>query len=158
MRHHFVAIVGAIAIGVVCSLELFLTDFFISIDYLFVKIVCAGTCILLLIVARKAPNTNLWSSSGVALALLVTGFTVGHVPTTPRKKFYVLAHDVHVGESLDSAKSKLRAYESWTIDDGQKNLHSVGFRYIAGPGTADTVAVHFDPKTFRVTAVSYSSD
>jgi hypothetical protein len=158
MRQHAVAIVGAITIVAICSLELFFTDFFIALDYRLVTTICVLLSISFFFVARKSSKTNSRISIGVAIALLVLGFTIGHIPTTPRKKFYVLAKEIRVGESLDSAKLKLRAYESWTTDDAQKNLHSVGFRYIAGPGTADTVVVRFDPKTLRVTDVSYSSD
>jgi hypothetical protein len=158
MRQHIVAVVGAITILLIFSIELLFTDFFIAIDYLLVEIFCILLAAAFFFGSRKLSKTNARSGILVALALLFLGFAIGHIPTTPRKRFYILAHGVRVGESLVSAKSKFRAYESWTTDDDRRNLHAVSFRYVAGPGTADSVALDFDPKTLKVTAVTYVSD
>jgi hypothetical protein len=92
------------------------------------------------------------------LVLLAFGLSASHFPGSPRKRFYILAHEIKAGDSADSVKAELNGYESWTTYETQRDYHYLSFHFTASLGTTDSVAVRYNPKTQKVLDVDYSPD
>jgi hypothetical protein len=89
----------------------------------------------------------------LSVAFLISGWILGTIATTPRKRFYLLAERIRPNDTLNSVRAKLSGYSSWSRQEGY-----ISFSFASGPGTSDVVVIHYDPKTAEVLSSDLSLD
>jgi hypothetical protein len=93
----------------------------------------------------------------VCAVLSIFGLAVGRLPTSPRKRFYVISREIRSGDSVDAVKMLFKNYESWAPEEPANQCCYIDFRYTE-PSTMDVVVVQYDPKTLRVLDSRYWID
>jgi hypothetical protein len=161
MRYSAVWAIGLVVVGILCGLEF--SGSFIVISYSAAKMLCTvlalGFLFLAILLLVEKGSMKAVASSAVFFVLLLTfGLTANYFPGSPRKQFYILAHEVKMGDSVDSVKAKFNGYESWSTYEPQRNYNYISFRYSPSLGTTDSVAIRYDPKTLSVLGIDYSPD
>lgn len=161
MSNRIVFAIGFAVLALLCWLEF--GGFLLVFHYELVKIGCALLAMGLLSLALLLAAENHSLKAGLVplsccLLMLAFGFSVSHWPGSSRKHFYILAHEIQPGDSLESVKAELSAYESWTGYIPERNDYYVSFRFTPSLGTTDSVSVSYNPNTLRVVDVCYISD
>jgi len=155
MRNYVGTIIGIAVLGLGCFLEI--RGVFLYSGYGVIKVV--ATVIATGLAAWAAWLFKRRRGAAGCFALLVSvvmlglGWTSAMLPTSPRKRFYILAEQIAPGDNVEHVKARLAGYHSWTPQEGY-----VSFDFADGPGTSDVISVHYDPKTLTVLDTSLSLD
>jgi len=155
MRDYLVCIIGIAIVGLACFLEV--EGVFLYSGYTFVKalglllaVVFSASGISFVRKHKLAPGL---AALLLSVVLLVSGWMLGTLATTPRKRFYLLAEGIRPNDTIDSVKAKLSGYNSWSQREGY-----ISFNFASGPGTTDVIVVQYDPKTSKILSSALSLD
>jgi hypothetical protein len=89
---------------------------------------------------------------GFCILLLAMAWGMPLLDTSPRKHFYLLAHETTPGESMDIVQARFRGYRSWSGDG------YVTFSTTPPLETNDVAIISYDPSSKRVIRAEFSPD
>ena len=153
MRHLVVLIIGFVILVALYSMEA--AGYFIVASYTFLKVLCALLALLFFPLGtflwKKNPTfKSSMSTVFVCLLLLMFGFSMEFLPTSPRKRFYVLAHRIKHGDSVEQALATLKEYDTSSGYYSQTNSYYVYSSFTPQLGTTDRVGFGYDPNTRKI--------
>lgn len=90
----------------------------------------------------------------VALLALMTSLLV-HLPTSPRKRFFLAANRLYAGMSLADAETVMRPFDPHPFWEGRS---SVTFSFRSSPGTTDSAIVTLAKDGRHILSVEFSPD
>ena len=160
-RHVVVFATGLLLLLFLCGVEF--SELFFP-GYIFIKVLCVYLALLFFplgtFLNKKNPTVrSSMSTVIVCLLLLIFGFTIEFIPTSPRKRFYVLANRIKVGDPVEKALTTLKDYDTSTRYYQPEDSYYVYSQFVPELGTTDRVLFDYDLKTRKITkGPDYSPD
>ena len=154
MHRNTIGLVGIGVIALVWLLERGGVWLYLGYTLERVMVVFLGLTFLLwgVILLRKHNNLEFALGVLVGTSLLMSAWMLGHVVSSPRKRFYLLAEQVRAGDSIEHVKRELTGYDNWSGDQDH-----ISFRF-SQADTMDVLMVHYDPSTGKVLDTDLSLD
>jgi len=153
VRKLLVAGITSVLLG--CGLEL--TGLSIEFGYKLLGILFTALALTVLFGgwrgSRMGHSTSARLGTSFCILLLAMAWGMPLLDTSPRKHFYLLAHETTPGESIDIVQAQFRGYRSWSSAPGH-----ITFSTTPALEINDVVVILYDPDSKRVIRTEFSPD